>query len=62
VAEAIHRLGVFSGGARMVIYLSTYVGIFLDPLFSKIINIFDEHLQNQIKYDLNVSASPNITP
>ena len=39
-----------------------YIGIFLYPLFSKILNIFDEHLQNQIKYDLNVSASPNISP
>ncbi len=33
-AEAI-MLGVSSGGVRRVIYHSTYVGIFLDPLFSK---------------------------
>jgi hypothetical protein len=25
-------------------------------------NIFDEHLQNQLKFDLNVSASSNMLP
>ncbi len=57
-------LGVFSGGVfwgcLRMIYHSTFVGVDFGSLFVR--TIFDEHLQNQIKYNLNVSASPNISP
>ena len=60
-AEAM--LGVFSGVFEGDLSYHLRRNCFKIPYFRNL-NIFDEHLQNQIKYDLNVnvSASPNISP